>query len=115
MTRQPRKRLVFSPSHTQSHFSSTQWDHYLSCSQLPLVTDERALNSWISEYRDAALSDIATTLEDIKNCLTVSPCTPEKSQFCLVLVSSFVAKWRELWREMGYQQHKLTREAITKM
>ena len=51
--------------------TSIQWREYLSCSHLPPVTDEKALNTWISQYRDTPVSEIAETMEGIKDCLTV--------------------------------------------
>ena len=37
------------------------------------MTDEKSLNTWISQYKDTPLSvDIPNEMEDIKNCLMVT-------------------------------------------
>ena len=47
------------------------------------MTDEKALNTWISSYEDApVITDIDTTLEDIKSCLIVSHCTVVYGMTC---------------------------------
>lgn len=46
-----------------------EWVHYLSCSSLPLVTDERSINTYISMYREQpssnSLNESLTRITDV--------------------------------------------------
>ena len=60
-------------THTHTHPISSQWEHYLSCDDLPDPSDKKALSTYLSLYEeDTRDPSIEGTLQGIQQCLTVS-------------------------------------------